>query len=485
MNPLRPLKWMIFASLLALLSAGRSFGQSKCPEAPSPGAVGLSAKLAAEAHVARPQAPELYMAGPPKQATGPAKAEVQTICVPNFTGMTLDEAKAAIEKTRGLRFGSATPPNGGTVTAQYPPPFRYVPVNTPVTLELTPPQPVSHLRQVPDITHMDESALEAFLKRDGLAYGGSTNTETTKYPPGSILQDPPAGNWVEENTPVFRYQVTVPPQPPPALPQPTTSYQLSLVPSAKEISVNEQVRFTAVLTPATESAGYAFDFGDGSPSGDMSGQNTADNQYTKDGTFTATVVARPPEGDVLQATATIQVHAISWTVTLRANPRLARPNTEIVFEASLLPRSPAPEQAQYLFYFDKDKKPVVSTTPTVRRSFSGAGMHSAVVFVKDADGHQFQSNDVTVKMQPPPPPPVLPWVLGLISVAVFALAGLKIAHKIAIGRLKYEWVADVRGAQLVAAVPDGLVKAGFDFRVVYPPLDIGARSPGPIVTRVE
>lgn len=58
------------------------------------------------AQVAKPQAAgggnTLYMMQAPKKASELAKAQVQVVCVPDFTGMTLDQAKAAIEKTKGI-----------------------------------------------------------------------------------------------------------------------------------------------------------------------------------------------------------------------------------------------------------------------------------------------------------------------------------------------------------------------------------------------
>jgi PKD repeat protein len=430
------------------------------------------------AQVAKPQAAgganTLYMMQARKKASALAKAQVQVVCVPDFTGMTLDQAKAAIEKTKGLRFENATPASGGTVSDQNPKPFRYVVIGTGVTLQLKPPEPVSHLRQVPDITHLDELRVEAYLKHEGLAYGGSTNTETNDYPAGSIFQDPPAGKWVEENTPVFRYQATAPPQQ-------STNYQFGLRASATELSINEQVSFVAVLTPTVEGTGYAFDFGDGMR-GDLSGENTAAYQYAKDGTFTIAVTARLPSGETLEAKTRVQVHANSWTVVLQPNLRRANTNTSILFEAILLPSSPVPERAQYWFYFDNDKKPVISNMPSAHRSFSDARMHWASVVVRDADGHSFKSNVAAVVIVRPVWPLA---VASVVAVAIFALGGLKIAQKIVTGRLKYDWVADVRGTQVITPVPEGVVEAGFEFRLVHPPLDASAQCAGPITKRVE
>jgi hypothetical protein len=306
MNPLRQLKLVSFASICVFLAAGQCFAQSGCPQTPPPNTPVHGAKFAAMAQVAQPQAAgggkTVYMMQVPKKANALAKAEVQVVCVPDFTGMTLDQAKAAIEKTRGLRFENATPANVGTVTDQNPKPFRYVVIGTPVTLQLKPPEPVSHLRQVPDITHIDESIVEGYLKHAGLAYGGSTKTETKEYPAGSKFQDPLAGRWVEENTPVFRYEATSPPER-------QTKYRLSLRASASSLSINEQVSFVAALTPAVEGAGYQFDFGD-RQQGDLQGESTARYQYAQDGMFTVTVTAHLPSGEMLQEKTTVQVHAI-------------------------------------------------------------------------------------------------------------------------------------------------------------------------------
>lgn len=475
---LRRVKFVSFASVCVLLAVGPSFAQSGCPETPPPGTAGQAARLTAMAQVAKPQAAgggnTLNMMQAPKKASALAKAQVQVVCVPDFTGMTLDQARAAIEKTKGLGFENATPASGGTVTDQNPKPFHYVVIGTGITLQLKPSEPVSHLRQVPDITHLDESTVEAHLKHDGLAYGGSTNTETNDYPAGSIFQDPPAGKWVEENTPVFRYQATAPPQQP-------TDYQLGLRASATELSINEQVSFVAVLTPTVEGTGYAFDFGDGMK-GDLGGENTAAYQYAKDGTFTITVTAVLPRGDVFQAKTTVQVHANSWTVVLQPNLRRANTNTPVLFEARLLPSSPAPERAQYWFYFDNDKKPVISNTPSARRSFSDARTHWASVIVRDADGHSFKSNVAAVVVVRP----AWPFAVAFVAaIAILALGGLKITQKIATGRLKYDWVADVRGTQLMTQGPENVVEAGFEFRVVHPPLDASAQCAGPITKRVE
>jgi len=409
-----------------------------------------------------------------KKPSGLAKAEVQVVCVPDFTGMTLDQAKAAIEKTKGLHFDNALPADGGTVMDQNPKPFHYFPIGTGVTLQLQPPEPVSHLRQVPDITHLDESKVEGFLKHAGLAYGGSSNTETNDYPVGTIFQDPPERQWVEENTPVFRHQAAAPPQQ-------STKYQLSLRASATELSINERVSFEALLTPPVAGAGYAFDFGDG-PGGDLDGSKTAANQYTRDGTFTITVTAVLPSGESLQAQTTVQVHANSWTIVLQPNLRRAKTNTPILFEATLLPSSPAPEQARYWFYFDNDEKPVISNLPSARRSFSDARTHWASVVVKDTDGHSFRSNVAAVVIVRP----LWPSVVGAFAaIAILALGVLTIAQKIATGRLKYDWVADVRGTQLVTTVPGGVVDAGFEFRVVHSPLDVSTHCAGRIIKRVE
>jgi Uncharacterized protein conserved in bacteria len=410
----------------------------------------------------------------PKKASALAKAAVQVVCVPDFTGMTLDQAKAAIEKTNGLHFATATPAEGGAVTDQNPKPFHYFPKGTGVTLQLQPPEPVSHLQQVPDITHLDESRLEGYLKHAGLSYGGSSNAETNDYPAGTIFQDPPERKWVEENTPVFRYQAT-------ALPQESTKYQLNLRSSATELSINERVSFEAVLIPTVAGAGYAFDFGDGTQS-DMSGENTALYQYAKDDTFTITVTCRLPSGDILQTKTTVQVHANSWTVVLQPDLRRANTNSPILFEARLLPSSPVPERAQYLFYFDNDKKPVISNTPSARRSFSDARTHWASVVLKDADGHSFRSNVAAVVIVRP----VWPFaVASVAAIAILALGGMKVAQKTATGRLKYDWVADIRGKRLITEVPEGVVKVGIEFRVVHPSLDVSTQCAGRIITRVE
>jgi PKD domain/PASTA domain len=474
-SPLRQLAFMSFAGACLLLAAGQSFAQSGCTET-SPAATGRATRLAGEAQVAQPQREgnTLSMMRAAQKTNGLAKAEVPVVCVPDFTGKTLDQAKAAIEKTRGLHFENAIPTNGGTVADQNPKPFHYVAIGTGVTLQLKPAEPVSHLRMVPDITRLDEPSLEAYLKRDGLTYGGSTNTETSDYQAGSIFQDPPAGKWVEENTPVFRYEAIAPPQQ-------SSNYRLGLKASATELSINERVSLVALLTPTVGGAGYAFDFGDGMQ-GDMGSENTAAYQYPRDGTFTITVVARLPNGDTLEAKTVVQVHANSWTVVLQPNLRRANTNTPIVFETSFLPSSPAPERAQYWFYFDDDKKPVISKTPSVRRSFSDARTHWASVVVKDADGHSFKSNTAAVAIEKPI------WPLTMASVAAIALlgfGGLKIAQRVATSRLKYEWVADVRGVWLVAAIPEGMLREGFAFTVIHPPPDISTRCTAQIVKRVE
>jgi hypothetical protein len=394
--------------------------------------------------------------------------------------MTLDQAKAAIDKTKGLHLESAAPPNGATVTAQNPPPFRYVPIGTGITLQLKPPEASSHLRKVPDITRMDVSLLPAFLERAGLAYAGSQKEETTEYAAGTIFQNPLAGKMVEQGTRVFRYEATAPPAPP------TQQHQLTLTANATDLTTNEQVSFEATITPAVKGAGYQFDFADDEQT-DLQGENTAQHQYARDGTFTVKATAVLPGGETepLHATVTVQVHAISWTVTLEPSARRADTHTPIVFEAKLLPASPLPEQAEYLFYFDKDKKVVNSNKPSVQRSFANAGQHFASVVVKDADGHSFKSDIETVVIAEPPPRIWL-WVLSAVAAgAISWLGGLKIAQKITTGRLQYALVADTPGTQSIEQ-PSGIaVEAGVEFQVVHPPLDPNAQCAGPIIKRVE
>jgi hypothetical protein len=141
-----------------------------------------------------------------------------------------------------------------------------------------------------------------------------------------------------------------------------------------------------------------------------------------------------------------------------------------------------PERAEYWFYFDNDKKAVISNTPSMQRSFPDARTHWARVVVRDADGHSFKSNVAGVVIVKP----VWPWaVMSVAAFAILGLGGLRIAQKIATARLKYDWVADVRGTRLITTVPEGVVQAGFEFRVVHPPLDASARCVGPIIKRVE
>ncbi|SRR5713101_1915175 len=478
-NPLRWLKLMSFAGACLLLAATRSPAQLRCPENPSPDVTEHAAKSVVGAEVAQPKTAggknKIDMMQAPKKASTLAVAAVQVACVPDFTGMTLDQAKAEIEKKR-LRFENATPANGGTVTDQNPKPLRYVTIGTGVTLRLNPSQRVSRLRQVPDITHIDESMLTRYLKDAGLTYGGSTKTETNDFPAGTIFQDPLARKWVEENTPVFRYEATAPPNE-------QTNHQLSLSASATELSINEQVTFVARLTPAVNGTGYQFDFGD-NQQGDLQAENTTRYHYARDGTFTVVVTAHLPNGEMPQAKTTVQVHAITWTVVLEPSLRRAETNTPIVFEVKLLPTSPVPDHAEYIFYFDNDKKPVVSNVQSVQKIFSDARTHSARVVVRDADGHSFKSNTIGVVIIGSRP--VWPWMMASTSaIAILGLGGFKIARKITTARLKYAWVADVRGTQLITAVPQGVVEAAFEFRVVNPPLDVSPQCAGPIIKRVE
>jgi hypothetical protein len=195
-----------------------------------------------------------------------------------------------------------------------------------------------------------------------------------------------------------------------------------------------------------------------------------------------TVTARLPSGDFREAKTVVQVHAISWTVVLQPDVRRADINTPILFEARMLPSSPAPERARYWFYFDDDKKAVISNTPTVRRSFPGARTHWALVVVKDADGHSFKSDAVGVIVVAP----VWPWAMASVAgLAILGLGGLQVARKIATTSLSYDWTADVRGKQRITVVPGGVVEAGFELRIVRPPIDASARCAGAIVKRIE
>lgn len=462
-------------------TAAAALARTGCPEPPLAGAAIRDARVAAEAQMAQPQSGGgAGRGGTPysTQARTLASARVQTVCVPDFRGMTLDQAKAAIDKTKGLHLESATPPNGLTVTAQNPVPFRYVPVGTGVTLQLTPADRASHWRVVPDITRMDVSLLPAFLERAGLAYGGSKKIETKQYSAGTIIQSPLAGTRVEEYTPVFRFEATVPP-----LPQPQENH-LELDASPHVVVVNEQVDFEAVLATAVPGAQYQFQFGDGRQTGRQD-DNKAQHQYDHDGTFKVKATAVLPSGEELIAEKEVRVHTTTWTVDLELNPRRADTKTPISFQANLLPPLPLPERPQYLFYFDNNKQPVTSNNPIVQRRFADAGTHFAHVVVTDADGHSFES-DVKAAIIDKPPPPVWLWVLSAVAAgAISWLGGLKIAQKITTGRLQYALVADTPGQQSVEQPSGSAVEAGFEFQVVHPPLDPNAQCAGPIIKRVE
>jgi hypothetical protein len=82
--------------------------------------------------------------------------------------------------------------------------------------------------------------------------------------------------------------------------------------------------------------------------------------------------------------------------------------------------------------------------------------------------------------------PVWPFaVASVAAIAILALGGMKVAQKTATGRLKYDWVADIRGKRLITEVPEGVVKVGIEFRVVHPSLDVSTQCAGRIITRVE
>ncbi len=471
-----------------LFSSASSLAQTKCPGIAPP--TGLVARVDGMSAAAQKPAgsggaaPNNVMQRMRPAAAQQVMAQVQVVCVPDFTGMTLDQAKAEIEKTKGLRFEGASPDvAGGRVTAQNPTPLRYVPVGTGVTLQLAAPVQTPNLRRVPDITHEQEADLSGYLQHAGLAYGGTTKIETLDYPAGSYFQHPLANTWVAVNTPVFRYEASAPPKP-----EPPQTYRLSVRANAGELSIGEMGIFVATLEPAAGGTTYQFEFGDHRQT-EPAPENTGQHQYDKDGTFTVTVTARPPGQDAIQANVEVQVHRIVWTVVLEADPPRAESNTPIVFQAKLLPASPAPDKPEYYFYFDGEKKPELSNTPSIHRSFSDNRAHRVRVDVRDADHHIFRSDVVGFVIVPTVPSP---WgKVAIIGAAILVCgiggaAGFKVAQIVVTrGRIEVEPKRGLEGTQRLPEVPGGMVEAAFGFQVVHPETRTNAEWRGPVIKRVE
>ncbi len=151
--------------------------------------------------------PDFLQHRPPHPAAeGEGEPEVQTATVPNVVGMTLEDAKTAIAAA-GFPLGAIARRHSDTVPvdqvmAQRPEADKTVPVNAPVSVEVSTgpaPAPVA----VPNIVGMTQDDAQSAIVAAGLSVGLVREQNDATVPQGQVIrQFPPSGTMVPPGSPV-------------------------------------------------------------------------------------------------------------------------------------------------------------------------------------------------------------------------------------------------------------------------------------------
>ena len=441
--------------------------------------------------------PRLYaalVAAP--RPSGAAKAQVQLVCVPDFSRMTLAEAQQAIGRTKGLHFESATPNDPrGIVVSQEPQPGHYAVFGSGVRLTLRIPEtkPEPKLTRVPDITKWREDRIAAELEGYHLRYGGTRLGQCNGMPEGSICQDPQPETEVEWEWTVNRIIVPAPPPPQPC----SVPHTLSLTANATSLTINEDVRFTAELNPEEKAPRYQFFFDDksGSSSSEEGGP-IAWHRFAEDGTYTVKATAGIANCELAQGTLEVQVHSYSWTVLLEPDRSRTTAGKTITFHATPTPTPPEPQNPQYIFHIRGEKPYPPSSDSTMTLPFAKQGTYSVSVVMIDADKHKFGGKPVFVDVEPPPAPVdstslhSVWWYVAIGLAAATGLGGLgfagtKAMQKLALQKLSVNVDQDKRALRAELHSTGSLVRDSLGFRLTTAPVYVESSHGTAILRKLE